>query len=123
MLPSLARTSEVDQLNDFDSAFNDGVHAQDNDPTTRKMPVFSSGFIVRVLTSDVSLQIETVDQQFTFDFTFKEVTSVVSLQIETVDQQFILDFIFKEVTSVVSLQVETVVQQFILDFTSEELTS
>ena len=72
VLTSLARTSEVGKLNDIDSAFNDGVHAQDNDPTTRKMPVFSSGFIVRVLTSDVSLQIETVDQQFTFDFTFKE---------------------------------------------------
>ena len=37
------------------------------------------------------MSVETVDQQFTVDFTFKEeVTSVVSLQVETVVQQFMV---------------------------------
>ena len=68
MLPSLARTrsveetqtrrqsvtaSEVDKLDDFDSAFNDGVHAQDNDPNTRRMPVFIFYFTSRIRTPAV----------------------------------------------------------------------
>ena len=50
MLTSLARTSEVDKPDDFDSAFNDGVHAQDNDLNTRKMSVFIFCFTSRIQT-------------------------------------------------------------------------
>ena len=85
MLPSLARTSEEDELDDFDSAFNDGVHAQDNDLNTRKMSVFIFCFTSRIRTPAVGPSRNVMRTPVSsFGFIIRMLTSVTSLQARTV---------------------------------------